>query len=286
MGFLSASTARKLGPFTDKQIALVQNFAAQAVIAIENARLLNELRQRTTDLTERTADVRKLPEHRRRPRRYCGSSAHHLVTGTGVPVMLENATRICDASVRFVCCFAMAMPIDVWRCTTRHRYFLISAKTTDFKCGVAPSADRVFDTKQVIHIYDLEAEEPDAPIAKFGGARTLLNVPMLKENEAIGLIGIYRQEVRPFSDKQIALVENFAAQAVIAIENARLLNELRQSLEQQTAAAEVLQVISRSPGDLDPVFKSMLENAIRICEAQFGNIYRWDGEGSSRTGFT
>ena len=101
---------------------------------------------------------------------------------------------------------------------------------------------------------------------------------MLKDNELIGAVGIYRQEVQPFSDKQIELVENFAAQAVIAIENTRLLNELRELLEQQTATSEVLKIISSSPSDLEPVFQSMLENSIRICEAKFGQMFLCEAE--------
>ncbi len=134
-------------------------------------------------------------------------------------------------------------------------------------------------TKEVVHVEDLleDADGPNNPAAKYGNARTYLGVPMRKDDELIGAIVIYRTEVRPFTDKQIELVRNFAAQAVIAIENTRLLKELRQrtddlseSLEQQTATSEVLSVISSSPGELEPVFHAMLANATRICEAKFG----------------
>src|SRR5262249_53391890 len=115
-------------------------------------------------------------------------------------------------------------------------------------------------------------------IALWADARTVVAVPLLKNNELVGAIVIYRQEMRPFTDKQIELVQNFASQAVIAIENTRLLNELRESLQQQTATSEVLGVISSSPGELEPVFKAMLENAVRICEASFGNLLLYDGD--------
>src|SRR5262249_51132062 len=111
-----------------------------------------------------------------------------------------------------------------------------------------------------------------------GGIRTLALVPMIKNNSLVGAIAIYRKEVRPFAEKAIELLSNFAAQAVIAIENARLLNELRESLQQQTATADVLKVISTSPGELEPVFQAMLENAVRICEAKFGTLFRFEGD--------
>jgi GAF domain-containing protein len=133
---------------------------------------------------------------------------------------------------------------------------------------------------------DAAAEENKPLSARLAGARSHVVMPMLKDNELIGAIAIYRQEVRPFTDKQIELVTNFASQAVIAIENTRLLNELRQrtadlseSLEQQTATSEVLRVISSSPGELEPVFDSMLANAVRICEAKFGTLYLCEGDG-------
>src|SRR5262249_38604822 len=143
-------------------------------------------------------------------------------------------------------------------------------------------------TKQPAQVADVmnEPDYFDAPPSgytspqdtKLTGARTILSVPMLKDNEAIGAITIYRQEVKLFTDKQIELVRNFAAQAVIAIENTPLLNELRESLQQQTASADVLKVISSSPGELEPVFTSVLENAVRLCEANFGNLFLYDGE--------
>ena len=136
---------------------------------------------------------------------------------------------------------------------------------------------------QVGDYVDYVAEDQDNSISRMGielgGIRTVLDVPMVKESELIGAFILSRQEVRPFTEKEIELVKNFAAQPVIAIENARLLNELRESLQEQTATSEVLQVISSSPGDLEPVFATMLEKAVRICDAKFGNVYRRDGDG-------
>src|SRR5262249_5075624 len=154
--------------------------------------------------------------------------------------------------------------------------------------GAASGLGRVIATKQVVHIADLRADQAyrdgvpnTVRLVEAAGARSYLGVPMLKDDELIGTIIIYRQKVRPFTDKQTALVQNFAAQAVIAIENTRLLNELRQSLEQQTATVDVLRIISSSPGELEPVFQAMLANATRLCEAKFGVLYLY-GDGKFR----
>src|SRR5262245_58562557 len=272
IGVLGLSRS-EVQPFTDKQIELVQNFAAQAVIAIENTRLLNELRE---SLEQQTATSEVLS--------VISSSAGELQ-----PVfdtMLAKSAELCEAS------FGAMWLVDGEGYRTAALYGdLPEAYVEQWRSGTLhlPTAAipmvRAIRSRKPIHVPDMRKEKAyldGDPLARsaadIAGVRTLVTVPMLKEGEAIGVITIYRREVRDFSDKQIELVTNFAAQAVIAIENARLLNELRESLQQQTATADVLKVISSSPGDLGPVFEAMLANAMRICEAKFGNLFLHDGE--------
>jgi len=266
---------QEVRPFTDKQIALVTNFASQAVIAIENTRLLSELRQRTNDLTESleqqtaTSDVLQV----------ISSSPGELE-----PVfetMLENAVRI--SSAKFGNLFlregdffhigattrsAPAAYVDYLR---RERLF----RASDPRVGLG----RLLRTKQTYQVADLtvastHGDKLRVATIELAAARTLIGVPMIKEGEVIGAIAIYRQEVRPFTDKQIALVQNFAAQAVIAIENTRLLTELRESLQQQTATADVLRVISNSPTNIQPVLDAIVQTAGKLCASEYAIFFR------------
>ena len=250
---------------TDRQIALVTNFAAQAVIAIENTRLLNELRQ---SLEQQTATSEVLSVISSSP----GELAPVFQT------MLENATRICEAKFGTLFrCDGNLLHLAA-QFGTPPEFAEYQRRRGPFLPGTGSLNDRVFKTRQIAHSADYMAEPNHGNAAKLGGARSTVAVPMLKDDQLVGTIIIYRQEVRPFTDKQIELVQNFAAQAVIAIENTRLLNELRESLQQQTATAEVLSVISSSPGELEPVFKSMLANAVRICDAKFGSLFLAEGD--------
>ena len=270
---------QEVRPFTDKQVELLSNFAKQAVIAIENTRLLRELRERTDDLSESleqqtaTSEVLKV----------ISSSPGAL--DPVFQTMLANATRICEAN------FGMMYRYDNG---AFHPAALLNVPTAlakyvenrgSFLPPTGTPLDRLFRTKEVTYTVDETAESNPGVPARLGGARSLVGVPMLKDNELVGAIIIYRQEVRPFTDKQVELVRSFASQAVIAIENARLLKELQErtdnlskSLQQQTATADVLKVISRSAFDLDTVMDTLTRSARHLCAADGGALFLLNGD--------
>ncbi|WP_439359429.1 GAF domain-containing protein [Bradyrhizobium sp. DASA03007] len=267
-------TRVETGSFADHHVQLLQTFADQAVIAIENARLINEVQAKTRDLSEALT--------------YQTGSSNILrviaSSPTNVEPVLEaivaSACQLCEADDAAV----LLKDGDELRFSAHHGPISIDVGKWPINRGWV--SGRAFLDQTPVHVRDLLSDEgaefPDGrKLTQHTGTgviHSILAVPLLREKESIGAILLRRTEVQPFNEKQIALLQSFADQAVIAIENARLFNETREALERQTATSEVLRVISTSPGGLGPVFEAMLENAVRICRASFGTLLLYEGD--------
>ncbi|HXK30820.1 MAG TPA: GAF domain-containing protein, partial [Candidatus Binatia bacterium] len=272
---------REVRPFSDRQIKLLETFADQAVIAIENARLIHEQLARNRDLTEAleqqtaTSEVLKV------------ISRSTFDLEPVLQTLVENATRLCDARTGAI----LRPDGDVYRMAVSYG---VSPEYKEFlerdpvpPAGRKAVTGRVVSERRTVHIHDVlvDADYQWSEAQKVGGFRTVLGVPMLREGIPIGVIVIWRDKVQPFTAKQVELVETFADQAVIAIENVRLFQELQvrnrdltEALEQQTATSEILRVIASSPTELQPVLNTIAENAARVCGADDAVIRLLEGE--------